>query len=668
MTYTCSIRTDWQLPAGDTLEAYTTAKERLAATSHKGWQVKQYAQSVDLIRDNPTGFCVSIFTDNHRKNDHMISAQFIGVDYDDCDEKIILKHPIIQQYALAVGHTPSHGQPWRKEARLRVIFALDAPITRRNEPGEKPVNERYQTAVKALMTQLPSGYDRQCSDGARFYFGCKDWVVIWENNSLPLSVLRDWHEQEKHREAAERADAPSVPVSAESIAAYVEKAHQSELALLGSQTEGNRNNQLYQSACNLYELVKAGALLKATIDNDLTNTARALGLPSTSITATLRSAWDKTEARDLSNLGQSATASPPPVLNQVPSPPSIVTPPAIPSAPYKPSFVFSDDAYDQFMDEMNGEKIPTVEPLINPYNFLHKFGGFGHVIPPGKVVYFGSIAGGGKTIGAETGWEALQRRGTHSVVYSPEWIDKQSKAQEMVARSVQRNGGPDFLSDMLHKLYLVEKAHGVTNGAGRKLNQEALNRAIVTAIQMKQLPGKLFYLDKPGLSAEKICDEIRGTCQIAREMGYPIKAAWLDFAQLFWLDTADKSGRVWIETAINLIKDVCREENLVGFITSQMRKGDAQSAKEGSSLEADQMQWLSDQQANLVLLFVPNIVDGRPVLDARGNPRLRARIVKDNLRGPSSEFFISWNPHRLTWLDSEFSTAVTMQEEYRRLS
>lgn len=667
MTYSCSIRTDWALPAGDTAETYSGAKDKLAQTSHKGWQVKNYAQPIDLIHDNPPGFCVGVFTDNHRKNTNLLSSQFIGVDYDDCDESTILTHPIIQQYALAVGHTPSHGQPWREKARLRVVFALDAPIAKRDEPGDKSVDERYKLAVQALMTQLPSGYDRQCSDGARFYFGCKEWVWTQADNRLPLAKLREWYEQEKKREAAERADAPVVSIHPDAVSAYVEKARRDEIATLAVQSEGNRNNQLFLSACNLYGLVKAGVLMKAAIDSELSNTARTLGLPSSAIAATLRSAWDTAEARDLSNLGQQTPSNV--MAYPTPPPPVLLPAPQAPVVPRRPSYVFSDDAYDQLIDELNGEKIPTVEPLINPYNFLHKFGGFGHVMMPGKVAYLASIAGGSKTIGAETGWEALQRRGVHSVIYSPEWIDKNSQAQEMTSRAIQRNGGPDFLAQMLHKLYLVEQAHGIQNGAGRKLQDDDLYQSVVTALELKKLPGKLFYLDTPGLSVEKICDEIRGTCQEARERGYPIKTAWLDFAQLLWLETDTHGGRVWIETAINLLKDVCREENLVGFITSQLRKGDAQNAKEGSSLEADQMQWLSDQQANLVLLFVP-LKDklGTPILDTQGNQQLRARIVKDNLRGPSSEFFIKWHPQRLTWLDSKVSTAVSLDDEYRRLS
>jgi hypothetical protein len=666
MTIRCSIRTDWALPAGNTADTYNATKDTLAQTSHKGWQVAVYETPIGLIQANPPGYCVGVFTDNHRKNKHLLSAQYIGVDFDDCDEQAIMTHPVITRYALAVGHTPSHGQPWRTGARLRVLFVLDNPIQQTGEPDEKPVADRYKLAVQALMTQLPPGYDKQCSDGARFYFGCKDWVVISETNVLPLTVLRDWHKQEAARVENERADAPATILNLGQITAYVEKARQDELALLHAQSPGNRNNQLFLSACNLYGLVKAGALIKATTDYELTSIAQSIGLQQTAIAATLRSAWDTATPRDLSNLN---TPPDPPASANLDTAPDTV-PPAPPIPPQviakkKPSFVFSDDACDQLMDELNGEKIPQVTPLINPYNFLHKFGGFAYIMVPGKVMYAASYPGGSKTIGAETGWTAYQRQGINSVIYSPEWIDKNSQAQEMTSRAVQRKGGPDFQAQMLHKLYLVEKANGVINGAGRKLSQDALNKAIVSAIELKQMPGKLFYLDTPGLSVEKLCDEVRLTCDVAVEMGYPIQAAWFDFAQLLWLDTATTSGRIWIETAIGLIKTVCREKNLVGFVTSQMRKGDAQSAKDGDRLESDQMQFLSDQQANLVLMFVPNIVDDREVLDSNGNPRLRARIVKDSLRGPSSEFFISWDPKRLTWLDSKSSTAHEMPRIHR---
>jgi hypothetical protein len=82
-----------------------------------------------------------------------------------------------------------------------------------------------------------------------------------------------------------------------------------------------------------------------------------------------------------------------------------------------------------------------------------------------------------------------------------------------------------------------------------------------------------------------------------------------------------------------------------------MRKDDAEGVKDGKALEANMMQWLSDQQANLVLMFVQdNYENGKPVLGLDGNPRLRARIVKDSMKGPSTEFYISWNPQQLRWL------------------
>jgi hypothetical protein len=643
----CSIRNDWTLPAGNTPEEYEQAKALLAAQSSKGWE-KVKRDGAALMRDNPPGICPGVYAANHRKNETAVSAQLIGLDYDDYpDEKALMDHPLVQKYALAIGHTPSHGQPWRKGARLRVWFQLDAPIALHHEPGEKPLAERYKHAVLALMSQMPVGYDEKCKDVARFYFGCKDMIVVWDNHVLPLSLLRQWYTAMEEEENRQRQDAPSAPGQSHTGEhPYIKSALADELALLASTAPGNRNGQLNKSAFALYGFVKAGYVERGMVENLLTGAALNTGYPKAEIESVLRSCYDAAPARDIpASTIQTAGASRP----------AASVPPSDPAAQIDISFTSSDDAYTQLADELNGDVIPSIEALDNPYPFLHRYGGFGRMLMPGKIMYLASVSGGGKTVGMESGIENLQRQGVHNIVYSPEWTDKGSKAQEMAARALQRNGGPDFLAIMQHKQWLIEQSKHVQEGAGVRLKAGDVSKAIAITMQMKRWPGKNFYLDTPGLSTEQLCRHIAGTYEQVKEK-YHItpRTVWLDFAQLLWLENDTRAGRIWIETAINEFKDVCRQYNLVGFVTSQLRKSDAESAKDGKSLEADQMQWLSDQQANLVLLFVPNL-DGmdRPVLDHHGNPRLRVRIVKDSMAGPSSEFFISWNPQRLCWLMAE---------------
>ena len=637
-----SYRTDWPLPTGDTADAYKAAKGALAKQSDTGWLVWKDTLAA-FVKANPPGWCVGIYAGNKRSNETLVSAQLIGVDYDDYpDEDSLVKHPFIQRYAYAVGYTPSHGQPWRTGARLRVLFYLDSPIESHNEPDEKPVYMRYMLAVKALMTQLPTGFDDSCKDGARFFFGCQKWPYIWPDHVLPMAQLRAWYQEAKRQEDAERQDVPNAPLSYESMSAYAAAARDNEMSKLASQTEPGRYSQLFKSACALYELVKAGILVKMQIDNELEQTARGIGLDAGEIKHAMKDAWDRTPPRDLTTVN----IRPTPGAANGSTPLSV--PPTTPPAPV--SFVFSDDAYEQSIDEINGDAIPTVSPILNPYEFLHEYEGFAKMLMPGKIMYLASVSGGGKTIGVECGVESCMMRGLHNGIYSPEWTDGKSKAQELAARSIQRNGGPDYQAQMLHKLYLIEQANGVKNGAGKRMKDGDISRHIAAALRMKRLPGKNFYLDDPGLSVEKICSGIAQLVPISAEMGYPIRTAWLDFAQLLWLEN-DPKGRTWIEAAISLFKTVCRDYNLVGFVTSQMRKDDAEGVKDGKALEANMMQWLSDQQANLVLMFVQdNYENGKPVLGLDGNPRLRSRIVKDSMKGPSTEFYISWNPQQLRWL------------------
>lgn len=318
------------------------------------------------------------------------------------------------------------------------------------------------------------------------------------------------------------------------------------------------------------------------------------------------------------------------------------------------------DALKTYIDEVNGDTPPQVPPLINPYTFLHKYGGLGHIIPAGKLIYFASVSGGTKTIGFETGWEAYQDRGIHSIVYSPEWIDDRG-AVEMAARSVQRAGGVTVNDMMLNALYQQEQIFKMKTQVGKQLDSLVVSESISKAVQLMKRPGRLFYIKTPGLSVEKLCAGIEAICEREAANGTVIQSVWIDFAQLLWLEKPESSGRLWIEAAIGLIKDTCRRKNLVGWISSQMRKDDAELAKTGGKLSADMMQWLSDQQANFILAFVPEL-DGlgkRAVWVDPQNPqrrigKLRGRIVKNSLAQlPDEEFEIPVDFLRLTWMQQK---------------
>lgn len=307
------------------------------------------------------------------------------------------------------------------------------------------------------------------------------------------------------------------------------------------------------------------------------------------------------------------------------------------------SYVSDHEALDQYIAEVNNEAIPLVQPLIMPYPFLHAYGGCAHFLMPGQVAYFASISGGTKTIGFETGWTQLQREGVHSVVYSPEHVDANG-ASLMTARAVQRAGGIrvyEKLNQMIWQLAHQDRLEE----RGKPITSQAISESIAAASRLKRLPGRLFYLKTAGMSAEKLCAEVETVYDLEAAKGNPPRVVWVDYAQMLWLEN-NEQGRIWIETAINQIKDMCQRKKLVGFVSSQMKKSDAESAKQEGEFDAGMMQWLSDQQCNFLLMFAPKMRDGRRVPD-----KLRARILKNSLAAPpEDEFEIAVDFPHLSWM------------------
>lgn len=320
---------------------------------------------------------------------------------------------------------------------------------------------------------------------------------------------------------------------------------------------------------------------------------------------------------------------------------------ATPAMPLEISanYVSDIDALTQYIDEINGDTVPDVMPMINPFSFLHPYGGCAEILMPGQLMFSASISGGTKTIGFETGWTTLQRRGECSIVYSPEHVDSRGAAM-MTARAVQRAGGVSVQEKLSQSLWQLAHANRLEGVTGKPIPSLAISNAIAKAYTLKKLPGRLFYLKSAGLSAERLCAEIETVYDLEAAKGNITRAVWIDFAQLLWLENGD-NGRIWIENAINLIKDTCQRKNLVGFVSSQMNKAQAERAKVDGEFDSGMMQWLSEQQCNLLLMFAPKY-DGEKRVDGK----LRARILKNSLAPiPDEEFEISVDFKRLTWMD-----------------
>lgn len=80
---------------------------------------------------------------------------------------------------------------------------------------------------------------------------------------------------------------------------YVAAAIRSDLERLAAAAKGCRNDTLLRVACNVFEFVKGGHADQSTAVAELERIAGAVGLPHSEIHTTLRSAWQRTKARDV---------------------------------------------------------------------------------------------------------------------------------------------------------------------------------------------------------------------------------------------------------------------------------------------------------------------------------------------------------------------------------
>jgi len=83
------------------------------------------------------------------------------------------------------------------------------------------------------------------------------------------------------------------------VGKYVDVAIDDELHILRSVSEGERNTQLNESAIKLYGLSKGGYIDRSDVDSALAREARRLGLKEREIRATMDSAWNGAEAREI---------------------------------------------------------------------------------------------------------------------------------------------------------------------------------------------------------------------------------------------------------------------------------------------------------------------------------------------------------------------------------
>jgi hypothetical protein len=129
------------------------------------------------------GYAISaVMNGGHRKKDNFISAQHIGLDFDQEDEAAsiegMIKDPFIQAHAALVHETASSTPA---KPRGRALFILDQPFTNA---------EDYREACEAMVWRF-KGADEYAKDAARLFFGRKGAKHVVLGNLLYRDTLEN---------------------------------------------------------------------------------------------------------------------------------------------------------------------------------------------------------------------------------------------------------------------------------------------------------------------------------------------------------------------------------------------------------------------------------------------------------------------------------------------
>jgi hypothetical protein len=292
--------------------------------------------------------------------------------------------------------------------------------------------------------------------------------------------------------------------------------------------------------------------------------------------------------------------------------------------------------------------------IENPFNVLHQYGGIAHIIAQNEIMGIVAPSGGGKTIWMETGLLNLMRRGVHSIVISSEWMDK--AGLKFGFRMVQRLGGPSYEQFQMHQLALRAEANKLSCNGFVKLTAAEIKQTEDIIRQYRVMPGRNYYGTVPGLSAERIVAAIRKYHAQGVKDGHRPQAVWIDYGQQLWLQNQERSSRMPLDVALELIRAECNELELALIVCSQMKKDDAEKARGGEDFQISSMQWMSEQPFQLLLFSVPWVLSGEPQKNSQGYELLRCQIMKNSTGRQSQVFMVPWQPERLWVYDSTHST------------
>jgi len=370
--------------------------------------------------------------------------------------------------------------------------------------------------------------------------------------------------------------------------------------------------------------------------------------------------WDIDEVAEQIGVAKSDYwTEPAPAMKTAKAQPSQAAPPSLDNY-----FKSSDQGLSKVLARINGDVLSDALPIINPISELHHLGGFCRLLTPGKIVGILGLSGGGKTSFVESMIvDPLRQIGISGVFWGPEWT-----YDEYAERSIQRYSQAVTMDDLsLHYMHMSEerarKAGQRATRFGKPLTNTQTEDVVRTVGKIAEWPGKTHYETKMGVTASQLIDLMQRKVDTQRAQGSNVRLAVFDYVQLMEVAGA-RSERENIQSAINMIKTFCVDNELIGIVNSQPTKaGSAESKAKGDTLDdegyirdlhADAAQFMREWVFNLFLTLTPAIRDGQQLNWGRVN------VVK-NSRGKEGHVDLQTDFARLRWLDRKRGRGKTIE-------
>lgn len=283
----------------------------------------------------------------------------------------------------------------------------------------------------------------------------------------------------------------------------------------------------------------------------------------------------------------------------------------------------------------------AAETLPIRWKNLARLGGFAKAMPRRKIWVIGADSGVGKTSFIECQIDFWRALGFCGLMWGPEW-----SALEYSYRAIQRHGGPNIMAWLANRDWHSAGNRGVPENKrpGTPFTEEQQRSADVAIASLHRLPGELTFIDAAmdvhafAARVEEVNAE-RKAKQVA-----PLAFVVLDYAQL--MRSSGKEDRERIGNLMQRFKELCIAQNVVGVISSQLRKTDGRDAQRGAAIDQDAFQFLRTDVANFATLLQRERQDNNAY-----SPEVKVRVVKNSL---SSRGIANLTIHPMTnvWHDA----------------